>query len=114
MKDFLISLGVAPGDLIVEDRSTTTYENAAECRKLLGKRGINRITLVTEAFHMPRAVRCFSKAGFEVTPAPCRFRAGRYEHNLQTYLPSAGAARGFQTVAHEWLGLAWYWWQERI
>jgi uncharacterized SAM-binding protein YcdF (DUF218 family) len=114
MQEFMIRQGAAPDDLIVEDRSTTTYENAVECRKLLGERGIDRITLVTEAFHMHRAARCFSKAGFEVTPAPCRFRASRYDHELRTYLPSAGAARGMQTVVHEWLGLAWYWWQGRI
>lgn len=114
MREFMIRQGAAPDDLIVEDRSTTTYENAVECRKLLGECGIDRITLVTEAVHMHRAARCFSKVGFEVMPAPCRFRASRYEHELQTYLPSAGAARGMQTVVHEWLGLAWYWWQGRI
>ncbi|HUY91842.1 MAG TPA: YdcF family protein [Pirellulales bacterium] len=114
MKTFLIEQGVAPGDLIVEDRSTTTYENAVECRKLLEVRGITRIVLVTEAAHMRRAVGCFCKQGFDVTPAPCHYRAGRYEHELQTYLPSPGAARGIQAVAHEWLGLAWYWWQNRI
>jgi uncharacterized SAM-binding protein YcdF (DUF218 family) len=114
MKEFLIQQGAAPGDLIVEHLSTTTYENAVECQKLLAERGINRITLVTEAFHMHRAARCFSKAGFEVAPAPCRFRASRYQHELQTYLPSAAAARGMQQVVHEWLGLTWYWWQGRI
>lgn len=114
MKQFLIDQGVARGDLIVEDRSTTTYENAVECRKLLEERGVTRITLVTEAAHMRRSVGCFRKQGFLVTPAPCHYRTGRYEHELQTYLPSPGAARGFQAVAHEWLGLAWYWWQNRI
>ena len=114
MKEFMIGHGVAADDLIVEDRSTTTYENAAECRKLLETRGVTRITLVTEAFHMRRAVGCFAKQGFDATPAPCYFRASRFENTLQTYLPSPGAARGFQMVAHEWLGWAWYWWHDRI
>ena len=114
MREFMIEHGVTGDDLIVEDRSTTTYENAAECRKLLEKRGATRIALVTEAFHMRRAAGCFDKQGFDVTPAPCHYRASRYENALTTYLPSPGAARGFQMVAHEWLGLVWYWWHGRI
>lgn len=114
MQRFLIQQGVAPGDLFVEDRSTTTYENAVECRKLLADRGVVRITLVTEALHMRRALGCFRKQGFAATPAPCHYRAAKYEHELQTYLPSPGAVRGIQAAAHEWLGLAWYWWQNRI
>ncbi len=114
MREFLVTQGVAEADLALEDRSTTTYENAAECDKLLRQRGIRQITLVTDAAHMLRAAGCFEKLGYVVTPAPCRYRAGRFEQRLQNYLPSPGAALGFQAVVHEWLGLAWYWWHGRM
>ena len=41
-RDFLLAQGIDDADLIVEDRSRTTHENAVECRKLLDQRGIDR------------------------------------------------------------------------
>ena len=57
MKDLLVELGVPPEQIIVEDRSTSTYENAVECRQLLVERQMTRIVLVTDALHMRRASR---------------------------------------------------------
>ena len=42
MKQFLIGQGVAPADVLVEDGSLSTYENAVLCEKLLGPRDIRR------------------------------------------------------------------------
>lgn len=114
MRDFLVGQGVSPANMLEEDRSFSTYENAIECRKLLDERGIERIVLVTDALHMPRAVACFRKVGFRVTPAPCNYQASRFEVRPSTFLPSAGAVRGNQQVFHEWLGLCWYWLRGRI
>lgn len=112
--DLLLRLGVAQGDLILEDQSRTTYENALDCREILGKREIRRIVLVTDATHMLRAARCFRAAGFEVVPAPCNFRAGRLRLTAGDFLPSPDAAAGIGTVSHEWLGLVWYWLHGRV
>lgn len=114
MRDYLVELGVSPADLLTEDRSTSTYENAAECRKILQQREIERITLVTQATHMLRAAACFRRLGIEVTPAPCEFRSTEFEWRPRTFLPSPGAARGIQEAAHEWLGIVWYWLHGRI
>jgi uncharacterized SAM-binding protein YcdF (DUF218 family) len=114
MRDFLLQLGIASKDLLVENRSTTTYENAVECHKLVQERQLQHVVLVTEADHMARAVACFRKTGLRVTPAPCQFVTGQFELRLSTFLPSPGAARGTEKVFHEWLGLAWYWFQGRI
>src|SRR5262249_29321115 len=51
MRDFLRDQGLSDADLIVEDRSRTTHENAVECRKLLEERRINKVILVTDAVH---------------------------------------------------------------
>ncbi|MBI3468493.1 MAG: YdcF family protein [Planctomycetes bacterium] len=106
MKDLLVQLGVRPEHIIVEDRSTSTYENAVECRKLLAERQMSRIVLVTEALHMLRASRCFAAQGLVVTPAPCQMQDSEVELSLESFLPSAYAASTMQGVAHELLGLA--------
>jgi uncharacterized SAM-binding protein YcdF (DUF218 family) len=54
--DFLVEHGVKRADLIVEKGARSTYENALESRKLLERREIREVILVTEATHMRRAV----------------------------------------------------------
>jgi len=108
MKDLLVQLGVSPGDIILEDRSTSTYENAVYCRELLAERKLTRIVLVTEGLHMLRASRCFARENLVVTPAPCDLQNSELEWSLFTFLPSSHAASKMQDVFHELLGLAWY------
>ncbi|HEV3006765.1 MAG TPA: YdcF family protein [Pirellulales bacterium] len=114
MRDFMLQLGVVRDDLAIEDQSASTYENALECHRLFEERRIKRMVLVTEANHMRRAVACFRKTGMEVTPAPCQFVTGRFEVKFGSFLPSPGAAMGSEKVAHEWLGMLWYWLHGRI
>jgi uncharacterized SAM-binding protein YcdF (DUF218 family) len=108
MGDFLRRQGVAEDDLIVEDRSLTTYQNAVESCRLLDERGIHKIVLVTDAAHLDRAVACFRKQGAEVIPCGCRYRALGIDWSLRAFLPDPTAARGTQDALHEWLGSAWY------
>ncbi|QAY91455.1 YdcF family protein [Pseudomonas sp. ACM7] len=56
-----------------EGRSRTTWENAQFSAQVLLPEGIKRVVVVTQAWHMPRAVWSFKKAGFEVVPAPVGF-----------------------------------------
>jgi uncharacterized SAM-binding protein YcdF (DUF218 family) len=109
--EFLQQLGVRSSDLLLEEQSRTTYENAVETAKLLNDRHISRVILVADAADMVRAAGCLRKQGFVVMPAPCHFRATRFRLSLFSFLPSPGGAAGFQRAWHEWLGLAWYWWQ---
>jgi len=108
MREFLVRTGVDPNDIRIEDTSTTTYENAVDSRELLQREGITRVALVTDAAHMLRASLCFQKQGLDVVPAPCNWRATRFEVTAFTFLPSLDAARGVQAAFHEWLGLLWY------
>lgn len=114
MQAFMIELRIPESTLIVEDQSRSTFESAQECRRLLAAKGIDNVTLVTEANHMRRASKAFEKAGFQVTPAPCDFKASQFEWRLRSFLPSADAAGGIQEALHEWLGLAWYWLHGRV
>jgi uncharacterized SAM-binding protein YcdF (DUF218 family) len=112
MHDFLRRLGVKDADLVLEDRSRTTHENALYSCELLGRRGIRKVVLVTDALHLPRALGCFGKEGVEAVPCGCRYHDGRLTPG--SFLPDPAAARGFQEAWHEWLGLAWYWARGRL
>jgi uncharacterized SAM-binding protein YcdF (DUF218 family) len=114
MRDFLVDLGVKESDLIVEDVSRSTYENAVECHKLLQARGITRIVLVTDAVHMVRAAASFRRLALEVVPAACHHQATTYTFDLAGLVPDPNCARNCQRVWHEWVGLAWYWIRGRI
>ena len=109
MRDFLIGVGVNPADVLLEDQSRTTYENAVGCARLLRGRQVGTVVLVTDAVHMYRAERCFRKQGLTVIPAPCNYRATEFRWSLPAFLPHAHAAVGSQEVFHEWLGTLWYW-----
>ena len=108
MRTFLIKLGIPEADLLVEDRSSTTYENAIECVKLLADRGDAPVVLVTDASHMARAERCFLQVGLHVTPAPCVMQNECFEWSPAAFIPDANAAASVEEFVHEVLGLAWY------
>jgi uncharacterized SAM-binding protein YcdF (DUF218 family) len=114
MAELLRRDGVRSSDLLVEGNSRTTYENATESRKLLEPRGVNRIVLVTEAIHLPRAVLCFRKQGFEVFPSGCHYRATEFKTSLYQFLPAVEGISGCEAAGHEGVGLAWYWFAKRI
>jgi uncharacterized SAM-binding protein YcdF (DUF218 family) len=114
MRDFLVEHGVQPADVIVENGSRSTYENALESRKLLEQRGIREVILVTDASHMLRAVCCFRKQGIRAMPAACHHLATQFPWSLSAWLPDGGSASVCVNAAHEWLGLAWYWLKGRI
>jgi uncharacterized SAM-binding protein YcdF (DUF218 family) len=109
MRQLLENEGV-PGAMIwSESQAQTTYENARYTADLLRQKGIRRIALVTEAFHMPRAYRTFQRQGFAVLPAPCAFRVARFEGGWREFLfPRPENMVVNETNLHEWVGLLWY------
>ena len=90
-----------------ESNSNNTLENARASRAMLAPLGINRIYLVTHAWHMRRAQRVFVQAGFEVVPAPTQF-ATQFRLTPLDFMPNAGALHGSSRFLHEILGLLWY------
>jgi uncharacterized SAM-binding protein YcdF (DUF218 family) len=92
----------------LEERSRNTAENARFSHSLLREQGIERVFLVTHAFHMPRAVQAFARTGLEVTPAPTHFYLPRERNVVLGLLPSAGAAYGTYLALHEQGGRLWY------
>jgi uncharacterized SAM-binding protein YcdF (DUF218 family) len=114
MRDFLLTQGVRAEDVILEDVSRTTYENAVECARILREKGVHRVVLVTDAAHMRRAGGCFRKQSVDVVDCSCRYRATRRSLGLTDFLPEGSAVAGTEEAAHEWLGLAWYWLTDKL
>jgi uncharacterized SAM-binding protein YcdF (DUF218 family) len=91
----------------IEQRSSNTLEHARLVYRLLKPAGVERVYLVTHAWHMPRARLAFERAGFAVIPAPTGF-ATRFELTVLDFLPRAEALSDSSRFFHEILGIAWY------
>lgn len=105
--------GVPAPMIWTEGRSHSTYESAVASAEILRRKGIHKIALVTEAYHMARAERCFRKQGLEVLPAACAFR-GHLRTRWDAFLPSWQAVAWNEDVAHETIGMIWYFFRGRI
>ncbi|ESQ14125.1 MAG TPA: YdcF family protein [Chromatiaceae bacterium] len=105
--------GVAVAGL--ESNSRNTWENAEFTMPLLQADGMRRILLVTQAWHMPRAVAAFERLGAEVLPAPTYFVQRRssgtkppWSKGYTDWLPQASACElGFYAL-HELIGQIYY------
>jgi uncharacterized SAM-binding protein YcdF (DUF218 family) len=88
----------------VEAASRDTAENALYSAAMLKPAGVSRIALVSNGWHLPRAIELFKRQGFEVLAAPTGFTTDSPSLFAQA-LPSAGALMDSSTALHEWLGL---------
>ncbi|PCD77467.1 YdcF family protein [Pseudothioclava arenosa] len=53
MRDLLVAAGVPEGAILLETRSSTTWENIAEARALCPE--LQEVLLVSDGYHLPRA-----------------------------------------------------------
>lgn len=114
MGQFLKELGVNPDDIILEEESRTTYENACRSKEIIEKKGLKDIVVVTDAIHMGRSVLCFEELGLKITPAACYYHAEAVEFSARTLLPSDEGTRQARQAVREYIGLVWYWLHGRI
>ena len=107
--DIFESLGVSRERLTMERRSRNTQENAEFSKAIAAPKSGERWLLVTSAYHMPRSVGLFRKAGFAVEPYPVDWRTGKPEDILEF---SPVAVEGLERTdigIREWIGLTAYW-----
>lgn len=104
MRLLLLDLGVPNSAMVLEDASRTTRENAEKTKQLIGQQ---RAALVTSAFHMPRSVRNFEKAGMKVDAYPTDFRIAPEVAPLWArLLPRADDLRNSEAAIKEYIALA--------
>ncbi len=91
----------------LEEESDNTAENAQRSVPMLKQAGIQRILLVTDAMHMPRAQAIFKRYDIAVVPAPTRFQSAP-PLSAADFIPKASALANSHYAMHEWIGLYWY------
>jgi len=106
VRQFWRAVGLDQGDVLYEDRSRNTFENALFTRDLVKPKQGERWLLITSAMHMPRAVGVFREAGFPVIAYPVDFHTNG-EFWRQGLLPD-GQEGLVESAVHEWLGLLAY------
>ncbi len=105
MRSLALGLGVEPASLVLDAASPDTETQAEVVRTQLGG---EEFFLVTSASHMHRAVALFRKAGTNPIPAPTHFLMQESRGIAPTdFFPGSGGLRRAETVAYEYLGLAW-------
>jgi uncharacterized SAM-binding protein YcdF (DUF218 family) len=101
--------GIASERIVLESASRTTDENARLTRRLVSPKPGERWLLVTSAYHMPRSIGVFRKAGFDVEAYPVDWRTRGWIDAGQPLDEAAGGLARADVAVHEWVGLLVYW-----
>lgn len=109
VKRFWRDVGLDNGDILYEDRSRNTYENAIFTRELVQPKQGERWLLVTSAIHMPRSIGIFRKAQFPVIAYPVDYRTNGEVGRLRLPRFATKALGLVEFATHEWVGLVAYW-----
>ena len=112
IRSMLVEWGVDEDDILLDTASRNSRENAINAKALLDEAGLKTALLVTSAFHIPRAVAVFRKAGVSVIAFPTDISV---VHSQQTtifdWLPDAAALEMTTRAIKEWLGTRVYRWR---
>jgi uncharacterized SAM-binding protein YcdF (DUF218 family) len=69
-RQFAVKKGIPEEDILIEDRSHTTYENLVNAKQLADTNGLKKILIVSDPIHMKRALTMASDIGLEAYPSP--------------------------------------------
>ncbi len=91
----------------IEDRSADTFENARDSAALLAAAGVATLLVVTDQWHMRRALLAFRTTGLRAIPAPVPPQAASGAQ-VEDLVPRASAWLRSYYALHEWIGIGWY------
>jgi uncharacterized SAM-binding protein YcdF (DUF218 family) len=92
MQEIALASGVPIAAILLEPRSSNTFENAAEAARLMRAKGLASVVLVSDRYHLPRAALLFRRAGLAV--------------RVTDHPPSRGLWRELPLMARETLAFA--------
>lgn len=110
VKRFLLMLGLPEEDLVFENESRNTRENALFLKPILEKElPGGEYLLVTSGFHMRRALGCFREVGINPVPYTTDRNSGPRKFDIDHLLvPNSEVLSGWNTLFHEWIGYITY------
>lgn len=110
VKRYLLELGLPSEDIIIENESRNTRENALNVKPILDKEIPNgKFLLVTSGFHMRRAMGCFRKVGLEPVPYSTDRYSGPRKFDIDhLIIPGSEAIHVWNMLIHEWVGYIVY------
>lgn len=106
---YLRDVGINPKRIIIENASRNTWENAIFTKELLKPTSQSKYLLVTSAWHMPRSMGIFRKAGFRVDAYPVDYRTAGAMDLQRPFSMMATGLKRTDRAAKEWIGLLAYW-----
>jgi uncharacterized SAM-binding protein YcdF (DUF218 family) len=86
---YAMQQGVPAGDILIEEKSHTTYENILYAKQIADANGLRKVLIVSDPLHMKRSVVMARDVGLVADPSPTR--SSRYQ----------GLGSQAQMLAHE-------------
>lgn len=110
VKQTLLQWGVPEEDILLENKSRNTHQNAVNTVAILQKQFPNRrYLLITSSFHLRRALGCFKKAGITPDFFPADSYSGSFRPTLRDYIrPNPDAFSYAHLLWREWVGFIAY------
>ena len=111
VEKYLKSIGFPDSVLIIENESRNTYENATFTKKILDSLKLKGpFLLVTSAYHMPRSMAVFKKAGYtSLIPYVTNRSSGKRRYTFDhLFIPNPGSMFSLELLIHEWVGYLTY------
>ncbi|WBL41459.1 YdcF family protein [Algoriphagus halophytocola] len=112
LQRFLLMAGLPAEDIMIEDQSKNTAQNAAFTKEFFAKKGIDtnqEFLLITSAFHMYRAKGCFDKVGLKTQTFPTDYYSHDTTYDLPSLLyPNPTSIENWHKLFKEWIGIIVY------
>jgi uncharacterized SAM-binding protein YcdF (DUF218 family) len=108
MRAAIVSLGVPESKVVLEDRSTTTREEALILKSMFAEQGIERFVLVTSPTHLGRSVATFRSVGLQPIPAASPQRSDS-TGSFWTPLPDWDSLALSDTAIYDTVAWLYYW-----
>lgn len=96
--------GIAKDRIVLEQTARNTRENALRVAEIVRARNLQKLLLVTSAFHMPRALGCFEAIGLHPDAHSVDFRGYDAKLHESSWTPRAWALADTSAALREYLG----------
>jgi uncharacterized SAM-binding protein YcdF (DUF218 family) len=96
----LVGLGVPRSDLLLEDKSMNTFQNAQFSKPLLTTYGADKVVLVSSAVHLKRVLLYFSHFGVRGEPVRADYGTAHTD-----WLPTSENLSFADFAIHEYIGV---------